>query len=185
MRLFVALELPEEVKCHLVGLQGEISGIRWLPPEQLHLTMLFLGDVEEEKLAQIILALTEIRVAPFTLHITRIGCFPNARAPRVLWAGIERQPMLERLHLQIKTAAESCGIRLETCSFSPHITLARLKQPDSADVTMFLRQPTSNKIPPVTIEQFVLFQSVLTTQGAKHQPIQKFNCSSGGTAHQS
>jgi len=176
MRLFVAVELPEEVKRQLMGLQKNIAGVRWLPTKQLHLTVLFLGEVDDEKLTQIINALAEIKLAPFTLQIAKTGCFPNARAPRVLWIDLEREPMLERLYLLVRTAAETCGILLEKRSFSPHITLARLKQSNSADISSFIHQTVSDNILPITVQQFALFQSVLTQQGATHRQIQAFPC---------
>lgn len=177
MRLFIAIELPDEVKRQLAGMRRDIAGVRWVVPEQLHLTMLFLGDQTEETVQQLNAVLSGIRVEPFELEISRTGCFPNARFPRVLWVGFMPQPELTRLAERIRAAVESCGIVLEKRSFSPHITLARVKQPGAGAVTGFLSQTICSKSPPIYVSQFVLFQSCLTQQGAIHKPIRRFSAS--------
>jgi len=174
MRLFVAIELPDEVKRQLAGLRRDIAGVRWVAPEQLHLTMLFLGDLTEETTQQLSAAFSSIRIEPFELEISRTGCFPNTRAPRVLWVGVMPQPELARLAERIKAAAESCSIVLEKRSFSPHITLARVKQPGAGAVSGFLNQIICNKFPTIHVHQFVLFQSCLTQQCAIHIPVRRF-----------
>jgi 2'-5' RNA ligase len=174
MRLFIAIELPAEIKDKLVGLRQDIAGARWVNPEQLHLTLLFLGEQTEETLDRLVPALSEIRVVPIELEIITTGCFPHPRAARVLWAGFKPQPKMNRLAERVRTAAESCGILLEKRPFSPHITLARLKQSGASDVSRFLDQNIRGRFPLIDIRQFVLFQSCLTQQGAIHKPIRLF-----------
>ncbi len=174
MRLFIAIELPEAVKSLLDGLQRNVPSVRWLPPGQIHLTLLFLGEVMEDKLEQISEALSEITVEPFTIQITKTGCFPHARDPRVLWVGLARQPGLEQLHILVRRVVSSCGILLEKRPFRPHITVARVKQPDSCDISSYLNQAICEGISPINVRQFILFQSILTQQGAIHKPIQAF-----------
>ncbi|MDD5285386.1 MAG: RNA 2',3'-cyclic phosphodiesterase [Desulfuromonadaceae bacterium] len=180
MRLFIAIELPEETKRMLLELKRDIHSVRWLAPEQLHLTLLFLGEVEEGKLEQLCMALSEIRVEPFTLEIAKSGCFPGSRAPKVLWVGLESQPALNLLALNVTDAVSSTGIELEKRRFTPHITLARVKQPGSCDISCYLNPEIHAKIRPVNVTEFVLFQSLLTQQGAIHQPIRRFPLPASG-----
>lgn len=174
MRLFVAIELPEEVKHQLAGLRRDMAGVRWVAPEQLHLTMLFLGDLTEETTQQLSAAFSSIRIEPFELEIDRTGCFPDTRAPRVLWVGVMPRPELAILAERLRAATQSCGIVLEKRSFTPHITLARVKQPGAGAASCFLNQIIGNKFPVIHVRQFVLFHSCLTQQGAIHKPISRF-----------
>jgi len=175
MRLFIAIELPEEVKESLMRLRSAIPGARWVPREQLHLTLSFLGELNESELPRLTGALAGIHAAGFGLRFSGTGCFPNPRQPRVLWVGLEPEPLLESLAAVVRKTVLSCDIPQEDRPFSPHITLARLKQPSSREVAAFLDHPQKLKIPLVRVREFILFQSSLTPQGAIHIPLRKFS----------
>ncbi|MDA8430017.1 MAG: RNA 2',3'-cyclic phosphodiesterase [Geobacteraceae bacterium] len=176
MRSFIAIELPPEIKKALNALRSEIAGVHWLPPEQLHLTLLFLGDIAADQLEQLSHCLLLVKAAPFRLRVTSTGCFPNPRSPRVLWVGLQRQTALERLAAQVRSAATSCGIVPEKRPFSPHITMARIKRPEPCDISSYLNQCLHKKIPEFNVQGFVLCHSTLTQQGAVHQPLSLFPC---------
>jgi len=176
MRLFIAIELPEDTRCKLLALKRDIPGVRWVSPEQLHLTLLFLGEVEDNKLEQLILAMSKIKVAPFTLNFSKTGCFPRSDAPKVLWVGLDQLPALNALAATVRAAVSSFSVPLEWSPFSPHITLARVKQPGSFDISCFLNQAIREKFAPIHVREFVLFSSTLTQQGAIHRPIKVFPC---------
>lgn len=175
MRLFVAIELPEQLKAALAAMRHEIPGARWLPAEQLHLTLAFLGEVAQERLETLVATLSRVRQAPFELSFDRLGCFPHHRNPRVLWIGFEQQPALLQLAEQINRAVTLCGISLEERPFNAHITLARLKQPAGGEVAQFLATPPNRELPHLAVREFVLFQSLLSPKGAFHKPLQQFD----------
>lgn len=174
MRLFIAIELPELHKKELGLLRAEIPGARWVPAEQIHLTLAFLGEVDEDTARRLTEKLARLQAGAFKLFFSGTGCFPNRHHPRVIWAGVQQEPALTRLATAIQTAVITCGIPLEVRPFSPHITLARLKLPCSHEVGAFLDQHGSMTVPPFPVQEFILFQSRLTQQGAVHIPVRNF-----------
>src|SRR5207245_6930063 len=134
MRLFVALEIPSDVRENLAALLKALRAVspqtRWVRPENLHLTLKFMGEVPETKLAAIRSALAGVRSdQPTTVDFRGLGFFPNEKRPRVFWAGIEASSNLKTLAADIEGAMEKCGIAREKRDFSPHLTLARLERP--------------------------------------------------------
>jgi len=174
MRLFVAIELPREIRSILSGLHADIPGIRWVPPEQLHLTLHFLGEVAPEQLEPLCAALAAIAGSTFTLRLDHTGCFTRGTAPRILWVGVAQQPALQQLTAQIGRAIETCGIVLENRPFFPHITVGRVINHTSCDVTGFVQTQLRDRMPPVVVQQFILFQSRLTAHGAIHEAVRTF-----------
>lgn len=173
MRLFIAIELPAELKAALGRLRAEIAGARWVPGEQIHLTLAFLGEVAEERLEQLTAALARIQSSPFRLSFSGTGCFPDHRRPRVLWIGLEPEAHLQQLAAQTHAALLACGIPQEERPFSPHITLARLKMAPPGAADRFLHQQKQT-LSPFAVQEFTLFQSRLTPQGALHTPLRVF-----------
>jgi RNA 2',3'-cyclic 3'-phosphodiesterase len=180
MRLFVAIELPGEIKRQLEGMATGIPGSRWVPAAQLHLTLAFLGEVDDDALKQLTGALAAIRAPGFTLRFSATGCFPDRRRPRVLWAGLEPEPELDGLAFLVREAVKACAIPLEDRPFLPHVTLARLKFSPPRKVEAFLACHGKLGLPPVDVLEFILFQSRLTQQGAIHTPIRVFAISAEG-----
>lgn len=174
MRLFIAIELPDNLKAALGRLRVDIPGARWVPPEQLHLTLAFLGEVEETAVGELGKALALIQMYPFQLSFSGTGCFPNRHRPRVLWAGVEPQPRLMQFAARVHEVVLACGIPQEDRPFSPHITLARLKFPAVREVDAFLAMPQKQELLPFPVSEFTLFQSMLTQKGASHVPIRIF-----------
>lgn len=174
MRLFIAIELPDEIKRPLGRLQIDIPGARWVPAEQIHLTLAFLGEVDDDTVKRLTTELAKIQAPGFELRFSGTGCFPDRRRPRVLWVGLEPEPLLSSLASQVRDAVLACGIPQEERPFSPHITLARLKFPAAREAARFLDQPPDRRLPPVTVREFILFRSSLTPRGAIHTPIRKF-----------
>ena len=174
MRLFIAIELPDDVKMKLVGVIPKHSAIHRVAADQLHLTLHFLGDVAAEQLSLLKAALAEIRLETCLLEFDKTGCFPHLRYPRVFWAGLKPQPLLERLTADIRQVVTSCGIVTEEKPFKAHITLGRIKQPDSCDITSLVNRPLAD-IPSFTAEHFILFQSELSQSGAVHTALDCFD----------
>lgn len=172
-RLFVAVEIPEDVKSRLYRLRTDIPTARWVKPEHMHLTLRFIGaDVPQDKVEPIKDALAQIDAESFALTLRGVGRFPPLRKPgdksgaRVLWAGIDDQPRLLTLHRQIESAVQRLGFKPDSRGFNPHLTLARLKAYKTpAEVPEFLANHADFQVEPFTITRFVLFNSTLSPQG--------------------
>lgn len=175
MRLFIAIELPENVKKALAKVRVDIPGARWVPAEQIHLTLAFLGEVDEITLTRLIEALGRIRTPEFQLCFSGSGCFPNLHRPRVLWLGLKQDAHLLDLACRVREAVQACGILQDDRPFSPHITLARLKLSPSGEFYEFIESTKTPKIPSHWVGEFTLFQSRITQQGAVHIPVRSFS----------
>jgi 2'-5' RNA ligase len=174
MRLFIAIELPDDLKRELGRLRVDIPGARWVPVDQIHLTLAFLGEVEEAAVERLTGELAQVQVPEFKLCFSGSGCFPDRRRPRVLWIGLEPHPRLQHLAAGVREAVLACGIPQEERPFSPHITLARLKPSPRGEFEAFLDQHKKLRLPALQVRQFTLFQSRLTPQGAEHTPVRNF-----------
>ncbi|MBI4682424.1 MAG: RNA 2',3'-cyclic phosphodiesterase [Nitrospirae bacterium] len=133
MRSFIAIELPDTVKSALLSLQQELktcgADVRWVRPEGVHLTLKFLGDIEEKLVDGIVETLkgTCRKFQKFNCEVRGIGVFPGNKAPRVLWAGIEDHDALKLIQKEIDTGMSSLGFEREDRKFTPHLTLGRFR----------------------------------------------------------
>lgn len=169
MRLFAAIDLPEVVKVQLAALRTSMPTARWVGREQMHLTLFFIG--ETERLDAVKDALAGVQAGRFEMALSGVGRFPPAerRPPRVLWAGVDAPPALRQLQAQVTEALVGSGFSADDRPFSPHITLARLKaERPLAEVNRFLEQQRDFQTASFPVEQFTLFSSTLTPQGARY-----------------
>jgi 2'-5' RNA ligase len=131
MRLFAGLDLPPDVAGSLERLLEELrpaARIQWSPPANLHITTKFIGEWPEERLPELETALRGLPSRDnIPVHIQRVGFFPNPHSPRVFWCGIDA-PGLEGLAADTDRATSALGIESEKRAFSPHLTLARIKE---------------------------------------------------------
>lgn len=118
-RLFIAVEIPVGIKEALKALSRELSQARWVPSDQLHLTLRFIGDVCPDTMAAIKERLGRLSFPPFSLTLRGTGHFPPRGTPRVLWVGIEASPALMQLQQEVELALIDCGIAPEERGFSP------------------------------------------------------------------
>lgn len=169
MRLFVAIDLPDEARQSVTEICQELPDVRWLPPNQLHLTLRFIGEAEDSVGTTLRRCLGKIASPPFPLSLSGAGCFPSPRHPRVLWVGLSGCEPLKRLQQEVEAAAVAAGIPAEERPFSPHITLARLREHREADVASFLTRNASFHCGPFTVDAFNLYSSILTAKGAIHR----------------
>ncbi len=136
IRSFIAIELPEEVKAGLRRLQTELklpehTFVKWVATDSIHLTLKFLGNISAPKVADItsIMEQASQGVSPFQLEVTEVGAFPNLRQPRVLWVGIKGEiDKLVGWQQRIDNGLAPLGFARETRPFTPHLTLARLRE---------------------------------------------------------
>ena len=160
-RLFVAIELPEVLRDELVRLGTNLPGVRWHPPEKLHLTLAFLGDaVPADVETRLYKTLAAVRVPPFFLPVVGTGSFGGTR-PRAIWAGTGRgHPHLFALHRAVHDAVLAAGWAPDLKPFVPHVTLAycgRDTPPDA--VRRFLRQHEAFDAGLMRVEGFALYSS--------------------------
>ncbi|HUT49608.1 MAG TPA: RNA 2',3'-cyclic phosphodiesterase [Alphaproteobacteria bacterium] len=170
LRLFVAIELPESLRERLALLCGGVPGARWLSPETMHLTLRFIGDVQEAALGDIDAALAGIHVPGFEIMLDGIGVFGNGARPRAIWAGVARNPPLEHLHGKIESALVRTGLPPEGRKFTPHVTLGRAKAANPGRVGDFVAAHNPFQAGPFKALGFTLFSSFLSHSGAIHTP---------------
>ena len=171
MRLFVALDLPSSVRAQLAALSGSgIPGARWVPPENYHLTLRFIGDIPGHVARDVDDALLALRARGFTLTLTGMGTFSKGGISNALWVGAEKTPSLDHLRQKIETALQRCGLEPERRKFQPHVTLARLDNPAEAKVAAFVQAHNLFRTEPLAIEHFTLFSSLLCKEHAVYTP---------------
>src|SRR5215471_3191975 len=140
MRLFLAVDLPDQVRHELSAVQNALKPLtdsaRWVQADSIHITLKFLGEVPEKVVDDIDTALAGLSWNPFTVTVHGVGFFPGNRSPRVFWAGMEA-PTMQDLAEELDSRMERVGFDKEKRAFRPHITLARARDTriDSALVT--------------------------------------------------
>ncbi len=168
IRLFIAIDLPDNIIQLISGMGRSIASSRPIKPEQLHLSLRFIGEVDHALFSDVQEQLRQVRFSPLTLALQGVGHFPPRGKPRVLWAGITPADELTELKKRIDTQLGRCGLAPEKRKFSPHITLARLKNPPVERVSQFLAGNNLLKSPEFTVDCFHLYSSHLTKNGAIH-----------------
>lgn len=168
-RLFIAVDLPEKIIANLESMAFGIPGAKWVAPDQLHLTVRFIGEVDGALFRDIRDILSEVSSASFSLQLKGVGYFPPRGAPRVLWAGLEKSEPLQLLRKKVESALIRAGVAPEGRKFSPHITLARLKNSPVQKIANFLSGNGLFSQEPFQVEDFKLYSSVLSPKGAYHR----------------
>jgi len=181
MRLFVAMDIPEDVRGSLAALIAKLRpacrNARWVRVEGLHVTLKFIGETSPEKTGAIKAALASIPSrAPIPISFRGLGFFPDERRPHVLWAGIKGGTELAALAGAVETALEPLGIPREEREFSPHLTLARLETPRVLEALREAVKKAGHLKLGVTIaKEFHLYQSVLKPRGAEYTRLATFS----------
>lgn len=169
MRLFVAVELPDAVREGLSRLCADVPGARWVEPEQMHLTLRFIGEVDGLVEREVVDALARVRAEPFSVSLSGVGHFPPRGLPRVLWAGVERSEALAALHDRVERALQRAGLEPERRRFFPHVTLARLRGTPARAVGSFLVAHGLYRSPAFAVDVFHLYSSRLTPKRAVYR----------------
>ena len=168
-RLFIAVDLHDTIKKNLESMFFGIPGARWIALDQLHLTVRFIGDVDGALFLDIKNALAEVNISPFNIQLKGVGHFPPRGAPRVIWTGLEKNEPLQLLRKKIDGALLKINVTPERRKFSPHITLARLKNTPPQKVANFLSGNGLFSQEPFHVDDFKLYSSTLTPKGAIHK----------------
>lgn len=157
-RLFIGIALPETVRERLAIIRGPLTGARWVEPTDLHITLRFIGDVDNRQADELVGFLDAIDAAPFDIELRDVGAF-GGRDPKIIWAGAEGGEPLAHLQRATERAARGAGSEPEKRAFKPHVTLARLSGASPNDVAAFLGSRGGFKGPSFKVDEFVLFSS--------------------------
>ncbi len=175
IRAFIALDIPDDIKQRIAIetaplVRAAEDTVRWVTPENIHLTIKFLGDVSPNQLELLnhTLSTEAAALPPFNMEIGGLGCFPNPRRPRVIWIGIQAPASLQHLVHTIENATGKIGYPPEEKTFSPHLTIGRVKP--HAENTPALRTLLENMNVPsfgtASVNAIHLFRSELKPGGA-------------------
>ena len=162
--------MPALVRERLKLLCCDLPGARWANPDQLHLTIRFIGEVEEPAFEEIREALDRVKMDPFDLEIRGVGHFPPRGQAKTLWAGTPRSEPLQLLHGLVDSALVRAGLAPEGRKFAPHITLGRLRGAPARAVASFLAQNALFREGPIRVDRFWLYSSQLSAKHAVHRP---------------
>jgi 2'-5' RNA ligase len=169
-RLFVGLEIPSSCRATLFELDPHLTGLRWLPEEQLHLTLSFLGQVDSSAEVLLRQALAGVRVPPFFLPLRGVGVFNSRGRLSVVWVGVGKgHPHLFALHQRIQDAVIHAGLEPDLKTFHPHITVGRANNISPQTLQPFLRNHADSEFGLVQVTGFALYSSVLSARGATYE----------------
>jgi 2'-5' RNA ligase len=192
MRLFTAIELNEDARQAITAEQKRIAGVlsrgapaslKWIQPEHMHLTLVFLGEIEETKAAAVIRAMGDDidEAEPFSIVFAGIGTFPAHCAPRVLWLGLS-SGATEAIALQRRVVERlsPTGVRIEERPFHPHLTLARWRESRQADRRRVAAAERDAEVARVDVHAVTLFESRLSSSGAAYTVLARAPLAGGG-----
>ena len=169
-RLFVAIDMPGLVRDSISALADlSISGAKWVPRDQLHLTLRFIGDADEKLYREIKGRLSVVGVPSFFLEVKGIGHFPPRGEARVLWAGVSNSRELEGLQAKIEKEIVNAGVDAERRRFSPHITIARLRNVSAEKLLQLAERNREFNAGIFPVKEFYLYSSTLSREGAIHK----------------
>jgi len=173
-RLFVAVPLPGAVAQRLEALGGGVPGARWVPAENMHVTLRFVGEVDGRTAGDVAAALEEVEAAAFDMAIEGVDLLGNRRDARVLYAGVAPKEPLKRLRDKVEGALQRQGLPAEERKYHPHVTLARLRGATPDRLGRFLEANGLLMSPPFRVGGFVLFESILGHDGPVYRPLQDY-----------
>ena len=181
LRLFIAIELPSNIIDGLRNVQEELKDKSnkpsWAKPENIHLTLKFLGDIETNKIDSMVNILEGIAGKSFSFEISvkGVGTFPAAGTPRVIWVGIEENKDMLQLYNNIEEGLAALGFEKERRDFKPHLTLGRIKfLNDRAGLRRGLEKVAGLNLARFAVAGFALFKSTLTPEGAIHTKLKEY-----------
>lgn len=184
MRAFIAIDLPKEIKDYLSLLEAKLkqsgADVKWVMPVNIHLTLKFLGEIDEQKTNQIIQILEEIsfRTPQFHLKISDIGAFPNTKSPRIIWIGLAAgNNETKEIAADLEKRIERIGIPKEDKPFTSHITIGRIKSNLNREkliqslTTLITESDKSNY--QFLVTKLTLFKSTLTPKGPIYEAVKE------------
>lgn len=162
MRLFVGVKLPEDVRDRLGRLASGLAGARWIAPQNLHVTVRFIGEADTPLADDIEAALSSVHAPGFPLTLTGVDQFGRGHMAHTVWAGIEAQPALVHLRDKVESALVRVGLAPERRKYTPHVTLARLKKTPPHKIADWAEALGDLREGPFAVASFQLFRSHLS-----------------------
>jgi RNA 2',3'-cyclic 3'-phosphodiesterase len=176
LRLFVALRPPAPVRDRLLATMGGVPGARWQSDEQLHLTLRFIGEVDERTAEDVAAALAGLRAAAPEIALAGVGRFGDRRRGWTLWAGLSPHDALAALHRKVDQACVRAGLDSERRAYLPHITLARLPRGGGAgpEADRWLSDLAGLASAPFPLPHMILYRSTLARDGAQYDALMRW-----------
>jgi 2'-5' RNA ligase len=180
MRAFIAIDLPEMIHSELKRRQTAFRAVcpdaRWTRPEGIHLTLKFLGEISDDQVGKVTDALKGLGAfGKFSVEVKGLGFFPDARRPRVFWAGVEAPPALAELAGRVEGCMEKLGFQREDRAYRPHLTLARFKVPRPLpELVELAGREKETSLGSFEVSEFFLFESKLSPRGAEYRKVARF-----------
>jgi|Deesub1362A_J573_1020465.scaffolds.fasta_scaffold00034_8 2'-5' RNA ligase len=186
LRCFISVELPPDLRSSLYratsALRESCSRARWVPPENLHITLKFLGNVKARAIPGLVALLKE-HLAPFAaleVELQGAGAFPSPQRPRVVWLGVREPRALQALQQAVEAAAQQAGFSPEERPFVPHLTLGRLKEPRACpSLSQSLSTLKEAPFGKIRVDRVCLMQSRLSPQGAQYSVVAQIQLKGG------
>ncbi|MEM7214574.1 MAG: RNA 2',3'-cyclic phosphodiesterase [Pseudomonadota bacterium] len=157
-RLFTALEIPTKVAERLSLLQAGLPGARWVDRENLHITLRFVGDVDNSAARELSYELEKVKASPFSLELSGLDVFGNSK-PHSLYAGVSRSEALHDLRLEQERICQRLGMKPDSRKFTPHVTIARIRGAKTAAIARYLSGSGGFQSEKFEISRFVLLSS--------------------------
>ncbi|HLZ00171.1 MAG TPA: RNA 2',3'-cyclic phosphodiesterase [Candidatus Angelobacter sp.] len=181
MRVFIALDIPAEIRARLAEYIERVRryalDARWVKPESLHITLKFVGEINAALLEQMKAAMSSVKSSPFEVKFAEIGYFPGAKSARVFWTGVHAPETLAHLASSIDGQLEPLGIAVEKAAYRPHLTLARAGTAGTQSLRLLQKQLEAEPSPQfgtMTAQEYFLYQSTLSPQGARYAKLERF-----------
>lgn len=178
IRTFIAVETPLEIREKIQKLQTELkkakSDVRWESMEKFHATIKFLGDIDEQKLPAVLTRIKSVieRHRSFELIVQTIGCFPNAKHPRVVWIGCTNADgVLDLLKTSLDVELLPLGFEIEDRAFHPHITLGRVKSSKGISNLTSMMEKLTFEPTKFEVKEIVIMKSVLRPEGSEYSAL--------------
>lgn len=178
-RLFIGLPVPDAYREIVAATTAALAGclestVRWVPPQNVHLTLKFLGNVEEKRIPELTQALRAVDYLSFTMQAQGLHCFPHCGKPRVIWAGLKQgAEQSEALSQEVNESLAPLGFEPDTKPFQPHYTLGRVKKLAKEEIPPCLARAVT-EWPAFTADRFVLWQSQTLPDGAVYTELESF-----------
>lgn len=159
-RVFTGLPIPQDVAAQLQRMQGGIDGARWTHAADFHLTLTFVGEVDNAQMEELDAALQDIRAPAFDFSLHGTGSFAQGKWPNVLWMGVDAPDDLTQLKQQVDGALRSADIAHETRKYSPHVTMARLRHAETDEIARFMQAHNLYRSAVIRADHFILYESL-------------------------
>jgi len=168
-RLFLGLDLPHEVDLHLELMSTGVPGARWEGRDKLHLTLLYLGEVDGRVQREVVDALTGLRFAPFDLTLKGVGFFPPRGEPTSLWAGVADPGPVTALRQRIESRLRGVDVTPDARKFIPHVTLARTAGSPVEAIVAYISDHVLFRSETFRVDELFLYSSVRTAKGSHYR----------------